>query len=461
MLLSGILVKLSRLIKGKMKLKERVALGTFLMLLVIYVFLLTKNRKKESKFTVWEAKIVHEDSLDKFQQEPKAELKVEAAVFPKQQQKDSKEEFISNEINRLRLEFKDVQIDDVKNPFKVAASWVNERQIYPSEHPEMSAILKTMSTAKIIHADALPKGTQIKLLLSLEGGQKVVFKQKRYERDYVITGKPYDGYDRHNAEIAAFHLDRILDFRRAPLVVGRTINLRLEIMPVATERLLKTFREENGNICYFGICLYCKEKEMACADGDIMEGAVVLWLPDEWSVFQKQRHPYQRTYVDGRYAQWEKDETYCNRVVKKTVPYDRGSRLLDVTDGTVFDYLIGNADRHHYETFKDHGSDVMIIMMDNAKSFGNPFHHESSILAPLRQCCILRNSTCVRMKQLQNGVLTLLLEEVMSNDPIAPILHPSHLNAIDIRLTILLETVEKCIKEHSKEKVLLEKWDGI
>lgn len=34
---------------------------------------------------------------------------------------------------------------------------------------------------------------------------------------------------------------RILGFRRAPLVVGRFVNLRTEIKPVATDQLLSTF----------------------------------------------------------------------------------------------------------------------------------------------------------------------------------------------------------------------------
>lgn len=56
-------------------------------------------------------------------------------------------------------------------------------------------------------------------------------------------------------------------------------------------------------------------------------------------------------------------------------PYDAGPRLLDVIDTAVFDYLIGNADRHHYESFQDDGGASMLILLDNAKRRGRHFRY--------------------------------------------------------------------------------------
>lgn len=82
-------------------------------------------------------------------------------------------------------------------------------------------------------------------------------------------------------------------------------------------------------------------------------------------------------------------------VVKRNAPYDKGPRLLDLMDTAIFDFIIGNADRHHYEVFAEQ-PDSMVLLLDNAKSFGNPEHDEMSILAPINQCCLLRKSTFER-----------------------------------------------------------------
>lgn len=37
---------------------------------------------------------------------------------------------------------------------------------------------------------------------------------------------------------------------------------------------------------------------------------------------------------------WEVDPDYCDEV-KQTPPYDQGTRLLDVMDMTIFDFLMG------------------------------------------------------------------------------------------------------------------------
>ena len=58
------------------------------------------------------------------------------------------------------------------NPWDTARNWVRARLIYPQNHPQMGWILNHMSKVKIKKADVLPKGTQLKMLLYLEGNQK-------------------------------------------------------------------------------------------------------------------------------------------------------------------------------------------------------------------------------------------------------------------------------------------------
>ena len=98
----------------------------------------------------------------------------------------------------------DLQVNDslalnLNQIWPIAKKWVRARQTIAIKAPELGTILNAMQTAKILKSDVSRKGTQLKLLLTLEGGQYALFKPKRYSRDYITEG--YAGADRHNGEI--------------------------------------------------------------------------------------------------------------------------------------------------------------------------------------------------------------------------------------------------------------------
>ena len=69
----------------------------------------------------------------------------------------------------------------------------------------------------------------------------------------------FTDFERHNAEIAAFHLDRLLGFHRAVPVTGRLLNITTEIYELADSDLLKTFFvSPAGNLCFHGKYQYSK-----------------------------------------------------------------------------------------------------------------------------------------------------------------------------------------------------------
>lgn len=62
---------------------------------------------------------------------------------------------------------------------------------------------------------------------------------------------------------------------------------------------------------------------------------------------------------------WELDAKYC-QVVQKGDQYSKGPRLLDLVETAIFDFLIDNGDRHHYEVFQNM-NDSSVLFIDNGK----------------------------------------------------------------------------------------------
>lgn len=326
---------------------------------------------------------------------------------------------------------------------------VNGRELIPETGFNFGLVLNTLCSSKIIRADNTHKGTQLKILVTLEGDQKAVFKPQWYKRDEIISGEVFAGKDRHNGEVAAFHISTLLGLRRVPLTVGRKINLRREVLPVATTELAQTFYQEGNNTCFYGICFYCSAHDPVCAKQDIMEGALILWLPDHF-VLKKFRHPWQRTYKKDTLARWEVDASYC-QLVRQNALYSHGPRLLDLIDAAIFDFLIDNGDRHHYEVISNFNNSA-VLLIDNGKSFGNPHVDHIDILAPLYQCCRIRESTWTHVMWLRGKVLGKMMRQLLEWSHIAPVITEPHFEALDRRIEILIAAVHVCFDERNGQQ---------
>ncbi|XP_060802798.1 extracellular serine/threonine protein CG31145 [Amyelois transitella] len=338
---------------------------------------------------------------------------------------------------------------------------IAQHELYEENEPLVNAVLKDMATSPIIHAEQKEGGTQLKLIIDYPNGVQALFKPMRFARDVQTLPNHFyfSDYERHNAEIAAFHLDRILGFRRAMPVVGRVLNMTTEIYDVTEGEILKTFFvSPANNFCFHGKCsYYCDTGHAICGNPDMLEGSFAAFLPSNEIAERKVwRHPWRRSYHKRRKAQWELQSDYCE-TVRTTPPYDTGRRLLDLMDMSIFDFLSGNMDRHHYETFKMFGNETFTLHLDQGRAFGKAFHDELSILAPLLQCCFVRHTTLATLLKHHNEEpLSKVLRESLKADPLNPVLWEPHLAALDRRVVIILDAIRKCL--HKQDTMVERMW---
>ncbi|XP_075292252.1 LOW QUALITY PROTEIN: extracellular serine/threonine protein kinase FAM20C [Opisthocomus hoazin] len=365
-----------------------------------------------------------------------------------------------NEDNEELLPTGETSIDSYPNWLKFHIG-INRYELYSRDNPAIEALLQDLVSQKITSVAMKSGGTQLKLIMTFQNYGQALFKPMKQTREQETPPDffYFSDYERHNAEIAAFHLDRILDFRRVPPVAGRLVNMTREIRDVTRDKKLwrTFFISPANNICFYGECsYYCSTEHALCGKPDQIEGSLAAFLPDLSLAKRKTwRNPWRRSYHKRKKAEWEVDPDYCEEV-KQTPPYDSGTRILDIMDMTVFDFLMGNMDRHHYETFEKFGNETFIIHLDNGRGFGKYSHDELSILVPLNQCCRIRKSTYLRLQLLakEEYKLSLLMKESLLKDKIAPILYQPHLEAMDRRLRIVLKAVSDCIEKDGYDNVV-------
>lgn len=344
---------------------------------------------------------------------------------------------------------------------------INRYELYSRHNPVIDALLKDLVTQRITSVAMKSGGTQLKLIMTFQNYGQALFKPMKQTREQETPPDffYFSDFERHNAEIAAFHLDKILDFRRVPPVAGRLVNMTKEIRDVTRDKKLwKTFFiSPANNVCFYGECsYYCSTEHALCGKPDQIEGSLAAFLPDLALAKRKTwRNPWRRSYHKRKKAEWEVDPDYCEEV-KQTPPYDSGTRLLDIMDMTIFDFLMGNMDRHHYETFEKFGNETFIIHLDNGRGFGKHSHDELSILVPLTQCCRVRKSTHLRLQLLakEEYKLSSQMAESLLRDRLSPILIQPHLEAMDRRLRQVLKVLAECVEKEGYSYVVEDDLQG-
>ncbi|KRZ87546.1 NADPH--cytochrome P450 reductase [Trichinella sp. T8] len=307
-------------------------------------------------------------------------------------------------------------------------------RMYNSE-TVVDQLLNLLVTMPIQDVKNMEAGTQLKLLITFENNYSALFKPMRQNREEETNPNHFyfSDFERHNAEIAAYHLDRILKFYKAIPTVGRRINVTADIE-------LNSKLSPGLNDTFF-------------LSPDMIEGSMQIFLPDEEMVpTDYVRSPFRRTYSRNKQlAEWQYNKNFCNEKVVRLEPYNNGSRLLEMIDAYIFDFLIGNQDRHHFEFFNltNNGHLGFIMNLDNGRGFGDSKKDDFDILAPLVQCCMIRPRTLKRLLDYYFGPVSLstALNRSMASDPLAPILADKHLLAIDRRLEAVLLQVSKCIND--------------
>ncbi|XP_041640064.1 extracellular serine/threonine protein kinase FAM20C-like [Cheilinus undulatus] len=222
---------------------------------------------------------------------------------------------------------------------------ISRWQLYPHRDPNMELLTQQLATHRIVSAVQKSGGTQLKLVMSFPNYGQAMFKPMKQERDEETNYNLYyfSDFERHNAEIAAFHLDRILGYRRIPPVVGRLVDVVKEIKDVTTDRKLARtfFNSPVGSVCFYGQCsYYCSTEHAVCGRPRDLEGSLAVMLPDlSLAARRTWRSPWRRSYSRSKLAKWETEPDYCS-TVKKTAPYDKGSRLVDFMDMVILDFLM-------------------------------------------------------------------------------------------------------------------------
>jgi hypothetical protein len=265
--------------------------------------------------------------------------------------------------------------------------------------------LVRLASAEITEVTPNRGGSSITMRVRFKDGKKAALKPEQ-------TGKPTDP----RAEIAAYHLDRLLGFGRTAAVVGRSF---------ALEDLRAALVASGADAAFLG-----RLDKLVVKDGRV-DAAMIAW--------------HSAPLVE------EAEKPSWAAALSASEPVDGASlsRLAEWSDLAVFDFLIDNPDRLSGGNVLRLDKSGPLIFLDQGAAFGRGRARSGQTLKDrLDEVCRFRKETLAALRQAgsaaKDGSLGALLRKSLARDPIAPVLDEAQLAAVDDREKALEAHVRAC-----------------
>ena len=270
-----------------------------------------------------------------------------------------------------------------------------------------SGWITRLATAEITELTANRGGGSVSLKARFADGKKAAIKLEQ-------TGHPTDP----RAEIAAYHVDRLLGFGRTAVVVGRSFALADLRAALVAGKAEPAFLDR-------------LDKLVVTPDGRVA-AAMVAWHTA--SLVEEAVAP---TWADALNT-------------KDPVAPDLLSRVSEWSDLVVFDFLIDNPDRFSGGNILRLDRKGPLVFLDQGAAFGkNRLKEKLTTKDRLEKVCRFQTATLAALARAtpapgKGETLGEQLGKSLSTDPLAPVLDAAQLAGLDERARALAGHVRAC-----------------
>ena len=370
---------------------------------------------------------------------------------------------------RSAAAMKEVEYSKMSDLWKSVDDGIGANRKLYSKNLKIDEILTELKTAKIRNITFFLNRPTIKWMLTLDGGQKALFKPELNDENSM---KCKSGCEHPAYEVTGFAINRMLGLNTMPFTTIREINWVKDIVPIANRSFVRHFSVYQKGANESKVCVKwtCKglQPSMYCFPKGRILGSVMYWINDD--VLELRHYA-----LDGRYGRYHPmyfknkfkglrvqslrtgDSRFCDKFRRKP-PYNDPYHFMYTLDMAVEDFLTQSKNSKHNILFLDSSNtsssntSFLNIVIDKGKGFCP--HEDDLLLAPVYQCCKIRRTVYEALLGMNRNFVQ-QFRKATHLERSDTLVREDQLTDIENRIDIILDYVQRCFTIKGINNVLM------